>query len=137
AQPDDPQFQAFSRALLLVPEHTWGMDEKIYLDDYQNYTRVQFDSLRISPRYQTFVDSWAEQRAYIDTAIAALDGTVLADQARAALRRLTPARPNAVAMQRVPAPSEHIVGAQLSIAIDAQTGAITQLTERASGRDWA
>jgi hypothetical protein len=137
AQPDDPQFQAFSRALLLVPEHTWGMDEKIYLDDYQNYTRAQFDSLRTSPRYQTFADSWAEQRAYIDTALAALDGTALAHQARAALRRLTPARPNAAAMQRITAPSERLDGAQLSIAIDAQTGAIMQLTERASGREWA
>ena len=106
AQPDDPQFQAFSRALLLVPEHTWGMDEKIYLDDYQNYTRAQFDSVRTSPRYQTFAASWAEQRAYIDTALAALDGTALADQARAALRRLEPARPNAAAMQRIAAPSE-------------------------------
>src|SRR5215212_4667173 len=137
AQPDDPQFQAFSRALLLVPEHTWGMDEKIYLDDYQTYTRAQFDSLRTSQRYQTFAESWAEQRAYIDTALAALDGTALADQAQAALRRLTPARPNPAAMQRITAPSERIDGAHISIAIDAQTGAISQLTERATGRDWA
>src|SRR5207237_6760014 len=88
-------------------------------------------------RYQTFAASWAEQRAYIDTALAALDGTALANQARAALRRLEPARPSAAAMQRVAAPSEAIVGAQLSIAIDAQTGAIAQLTERATGRIWA
>jgi hypothetical protein len=137
AQPADPQIQAFSRALLLVPEHTWGMDEKIYLDDYQNYTRAQFDSVRTSPRYQTFAASWAEQRAYIDTALAALGGTALADEARAALRRLEPARPNAAAMQRIAAPNEAIVGAQLSIAIDAQTGAIAQLIERATGRVWA
>jgi len=135
--PDDPQFQAFSRALLLVPEHTWGMDEKIYLDDYQNYSRAQFDSLRSRPRYQIFAASWAEQRAYIDTALVALDGTALADEACAALRRLEPARPSAAAMQRITAPSAPIVGAQLSITIDAQTGAISQLTECAIGRAWA
>jgi len=137
AQPDDPQLQAFSRALLLVPEHTWGMDEKTYLADDQHYTRPQFDSVRTSPRYQTFAASWAEQRAYLDAALAALDGTALADQARAALRRLEPARPNAAAIQRIAEPTENIVGAQLSIAIDAQTGAIAQLTERATGRAWA
>jgi hypothetical protein len=136
-QPDDPQIQAFSRALLLVPEHTWGMDEKIYLDDYQNYTRAQFDSMRASPLYKTFAASWAEQRAYIDAALDALDGTALADQADAALRRLAPARPNAAAMHPIAAPSEPIVGAQLSISIDPQTGAITQLTERVTGRAWA
>jgi len=136
-QPDDPPLQAFSRALLLVPEHTWGMDEKTYLADDQNYTRAQFDSVRTSPLYQTFAASWAEQRAYIDTALAALDGTALADEARAALRRLEPARSNPAAMGRIAAQSERIVGAQLSIAIDAQTGAIAQLIERATGRVWA
>ncbi len=137
AQPDDPHIQAFSRALLLVPEHTWGMDEKIYLDDYTNYTRAQFDSLRTSPRYQTFASSWAEQRGYIDAALTALDRTALADQARAALRRLEPARPDAAALQCSAAPGEIITGAQLSITIDPQTGAISQLTERAIGRAWA
>jgi hypothetical protein len=137
AQPDDPQFQAFSRALLLVPEHTWGMDEKTYLADDQHYTRAQFDSVRTSPRYQTFAASWAEQRAYIDAALDALDGTALSGQGDAALRRLEPARPNVTTMQRIAAPTENIVGAQLSIAIDAQTGAIAQLTERATGRAWA
>jgi hypothetical protein len=136
-QPDDPHVQSFSRALLLVPEHTWGMDEKIYLDDYQNYTRAQFDSVRASPRYQTFAASWAEQRAYIDSALAALEGTALADEARAALRRLVSARPNAAAMQRISASGELIAGAQISISIDSQTGAITQLIERATGRAWA
>jgi hypothetical protein len=180
ARPDDPHIQAFSRALLLVPEHTWGMDEKIYLGDYQNYARAEFDSLRASPRYQNFAASWAEQRAYIDTALAALDGTALAEQARGALRQLEPARPSPAGMQNIampaiasswnngtraemdergqkpgvsvhprspasesgdtenaPPPSEPIEGAQLSIAIDPQTGAIAQLTERASGREWA
>jgi hypothetical protein len=137
ARLDDPQFQAFSRALLLVPEHTWGMDEKTYLGDYQNYTRGQFDSVRTSPRYQNFAASWAEQRGYIDSALAALDGTALADQARAALGRLVPSRPSPAAMQRSLAPGEPIDGAQLSIAIDAQTGAITRLTDRATGRAWA
>jgi hypothetical protein len=136
AQRDDPQIQAFSRALLLVPEHTWGMDEKIYLDDYTNYSRAQFDRLRASPRYQTFAASWAEQRAYLDSALAALQGTALADEARAALQQLKPARPSTAGLRRI-APGERIDGARLSIGIDAQTGAIAQLTERATGRAWA
>lgn len=37
---------SFSDNLLLVPEHTWGMDEKKFLGDYTNYDRNSFDKAR-------------------------------------------------------------------------------------------
>jgi hypothetical protein len=136
ARPCDPRFDTFSRALLMVPEHTWGMDEKIYLDDYTTYARAQFDAARQRPDMRTFAASWAEQRAYLDTALAALDGTPLAGEARAALERLAPARPSAANMARLRS-GETIAGAHLALAIDPRTGAIARLTDRATGREWA
>lgn len=136
AQPDDPRFDAFSRALLMVPEHTWGMDEKLYLDDYATYARAQFEDARQRPNFRTFAASWAEQRAYLDAALAALDGTPLADEARAALGRLEPARPSVARMRRLQM-GDTIAGAHLVLAIDPRTGAIARLTDRATGREWA
>lgn len=89
----------FSDGLLLVPEHTWGEDLKTYLPDYVNYTKADFTAARaadaIDPGmnpsdfeefawaytentsaqglgYAAFERSWAEQRAHLDRAIAAL-----------------------------------------------------------------
>lgn len=36
--------QAFARRLLLVPEHTWGLDTKTHLGDYVNYARANFEA---------------------------------------------------------------------------------------------
>ncbi|MEN9935077.1 MAG: hypothetical protein RLZZ387_1656 [Chloroflexota bacterium] len=81
----------FSRRLLLVPEHTWGMDLKTHLDDYANYAADDLRAARATERYRAFEASWAEQRAYVDAAVAALDEE-LAVEARARLAELTPAR---------------------------------------------
>ena len=134
--PDDPRLEAFSRALLMVPEHTWGMDEKLYLADYASYARAPFEAMRQCPDARTFEASWAEQRAYIDTALAALDGSPVAAEARAALQRLEPARPSTVGMLQTQV-SETFAGAHLAVAIDPRTGAIARLAERATGREWA
>ncbi|MBN2711941.1 MAG: DUF5054 domain-containing protein [Planctomycetes bacterium] len=36
----------FTRKLLCIPEHTWGMDEKTHLKDYTNYSRPDFDAAK-------------------------------------------------------------------------------------------
>ena len=38
----DVRFKRFSRRLLMIPEHTWGMDEKTYLNDHENYSAGRF-----------------------------------------------------------------------------------------------
>ncbi|MCC3356851.1 DUF5054 domain-containing protein [Bacillus sp. REN16] len=37
----------FSDWLLLIPEHTWGLDEKKYLNDYKNYSKQDFHKARV------------------------------------------------------------------------------------------
>ncbi|MBO9591241.1 DUF5054 domain-containing protein [Devosia sp.] len=68
--------RAFGRGLTQVAEHTWGVDIKTYLRDDMAWDRADFDAVRKSDyRFAYSEQSWAEQRAYIDTALAELDTT--------------------------------------------------------------
>lgn len=42
--------EAFLEALLLVCEHTWGLDAKKFLSDFRNWNRADFDRARTAPR---------------------------------------------------------------------------------------
>ncbi len=88
---DPAALHTLNRNLALVPEHTWGMDEKAYLGDYVNYATADFaaarerdvvDTLdvpeayvrysfwaRPDNTYSRFESSWQEQRAYVSRAI--------------------------------------------------------------------
>ncbi|OCP02819.1 MULTISPECIES: DUF5054 domain-containing protein [unclassified Ensifer] len=86
--------QAFGRKLTLVAEHTCGVDIKSFLRDEKAWARPAFEAARkTDPRFHYTEASWAEQRAYLDQAVAELDGEDAA-RARAALGDLAiPARP--------------------------------------------
>jgi len=88
-------YGSFHRKLMLIPEHTWGMDEKTWLDDREAYNPKDFDARRRSPNFQKFEASWAEKRNYINEAVDALDDSPLADEARERLASIRPARPAA------------------------------------------
>jgi hypothetical protein len=136
---DPSRLSAFSRRLMLVPEHTWGMDEKTHLDDYAHYSAADFARLRAEPRTKAFEASWAEQRAYVDEALAELQASddALASEARARLEALKPARPSADGLERVEDVAGVQEGGRLSMALDPATGSIVQLVDTATGRAWA
>jgi hypothetical protein len=48
--------------LLLVPEHTWGMDLKTY---FPNETHWLQDEIEACPEKETIETSWEEQRSYV------------------------------------------------------------------------
>lgn len=94
-------------ALLMVPEHTWGMDLKLHLADYCHYLPETFiharqqDIVNAPPpekyafiqqfieksphsgvrSYRHFAHSWEEQREYIDQACACLPAPLAETQA--------------------------------------------------------
>jgi hypothetical protein len=68
----EPSFINFNRWLLMVPEHTWGMDEKTWLNDHENFTVKDFSLARRLPNFQRFEASWVEKRAYPQLAVNAL-----------------------------------------------------------------
>lgn len=68
-------------ALLPVPEHTWGLDEKTHLSatypvdlrlgEHENFIREDFWEARKEPRYRLMECSWGEQREYLRDGCAA------------------------------------------------------------------
>jgi hypothetical protein len=115
---------AFADCLILVPEHTWGMDEKTHLPDHSRYTRADLAELRAEPRTQAFERSWAEQREYLTAAVAALDDeTGLEDEAHEDLNDAAP-------LGRIRGRKEDLVNALLlknltnTILIDSTNGAV-------------
>lgn len=134
---DPAALNKFSRSLLMVPEHTWGMDEKTHLKDYDNYTGEAFRVARTTPKFQAFEASWAEQRAYLDDAIAALEPAQLAAEARTALAGLTPHMPDLSGYTAVDPAAGPWDTTHYTIGFDPASGAMTTLTARAGGRAWA
>lgn len=57
------EYQQFSDWLLLIPEHTWGLDEKKYLNDYKNYAKQDFHQAR--KRNTIDQDSVPDKYSYI------------------------------------------------------------------------
>lgn len=96
-----PQYEAFMENLLLVCEHTWGMDYKTHLFDFKNWRKEDFIKARnldrvtedmftehytavmnmvksqtgrdpLETSYRLYEKSWQEQRDYIEKAVEAL-----------------------------------------------------------------
>ncbi len=158
--PDEAaRFKQFSRALLCIPEHTWGKDYKTWLGDYANYDRPGFEAARQAdvvtapppagleytsrwsaqiPRrtYSGMEASWTEQREYLHAAVAALGAGQLGQAAAAALDELKPARTNHHLYRAVAAGVPLVCGG-FEVEIDPASGALRRLRERSGGHDWA
>ena len=74
----------------MVPEHTWGMDEKTHLGDHENYSAAAFSSARGQANFKKFESSWVEKRAYPQLAVNALEDSPLAAEANQHLRAIRP-----------------------------------------------
>lgn len=55
--------------IIMIPEHTWGLDEKTHLHDNVYYKRTDFERLRSSADYQKMEKSWQEQRSFMLDAV--------------------------------------------------------------------
>lgn len=73
AMPDGADKDALASGLLMIPEHTWGLDVKTHLKDHAHYDRTSFACIKdTAPNYRKMEASWKEQRAYLYNAVAAL-----------------------------------------------------------------
>jgi len=160
--PDDSRLRRFHENLLLVAEHTWGLDEKTHLPDRERWARADLPGLRAEDRTRAFEASWAEQRAYVDAAVDGIDSEALARSARAALRSLqdpvAPFAPGPVLaadgsgsargpmasvgpgdLEDPDAPGDPVVAdvGPWSIGIDPRTGAVVHLVDRVTGKTLA
>ena len=156
----DPALHRFSRELLTVAEHTWGLDGKTHLADFKNYARADFERARkldyvldeasqeypftdwfrrcgTPQSYRKIEASWFEQRAYLHKAVAALRETPLAAEAAQVLAAGAPARITrgeklaAAALER-PIELEHF-----QAGFHPATGALISLLNKHTGTNWA
>src|SRR5262249_36145807 len=133
---DDPRFGRFSRSLLMVPEHTWGLDTKKHLGDWVNYDAARFGAARELPHFRHFAASWDEQRAYLDEAIDAL-GDAQKTEAAERLAELEPRRPVSAEWTPASADGFEFETAHFRVRFDRQHGAVVGLEDKATGRRWA
>ncbi len=115
------QYIRFTDELMCVAEHTWGMDMKTFLGDYENYLKKDFEKARKKgtagvrhpfrdypqnmiialgriagsnqkANYRAIEKSWQEQREYIKNAVCCLSGE-LKSEAEERLKKLIPSEP--------------------------------------------
>jgi hypothetical protein len=126
---------ALLRHLLLEVEHTWGTDTKTWLD-FDHYKPADLAAMIGTSNYKVVQFSWQEKRQDLLDGIAALPNP-LKDQAQHAVDKLKPVVPLPTAsgiphLVNGPIETRHFI-----LTIDPQTGAIVQLRNKKTGRDWA
>jgi len=126
---------ALLRHLLLEPEHTWGTDTKTWLD-FDNLKPADLGRMLNTKNYQVVQFSWAEKRQDLLDAIETLPAGLRtqAQKAIAGLGAVEPAIPAASSPHPAGKPIETT---HYTLEIDAKTGAITRLKNKATGREWA
>ncbi len=130
--PDDSRLRGFHEHLLLVAEHTWGMDEKTHLPDRVRWGRGTLAELRAEPATKAFEASWDEQRAYVDEAVAAIASDGLRLAAEATLRALDDPLPPRLPGAALDAGDRHRLG-DWEVAVSERTGAIVHLVDTVTG----
>lgn len=125
----------FSRNLLLVAEHTWGMDEKTYLPERGCYDPTAFRMARQRDDFRRFEASWAEQREYLSAAVDSLTTAELRQEARARLAALRPERLTLEESEACDADTTYAT-THFSVRFDRQ-GALSGLVQFSNGYRWA
>lgn len=62
--PEGDDKEILGGALMLIPEHTWGLDEKTHLNDKLNFSRSDFEAHRNDYGFKKMECSWLEQRKF-------------------------------------------------------------------------
>jgi len=132
----DAKDLAFGIPLLMIAEHTWGLDVKKYLGDYDLYAPETFKAARSKPNFKRMEESWEEKRQYINTAVAQLPPDMEA-KAREKLESLKPLHPDKSSFTKLENHKQEFDTTFYEIRIDPITGSITRLKDKTSGIAWA
>ncbi len=128
--------ERFSRRLLFVPEHTWGLSEMASLGDYEHYGKSEFHRRRGRENYRRIERAWADKRSHVAVALKKLDGTPLAEEADQKLRALRPKKPDVTRYKASPQTQECFDTPHFRLHF-APTGAIDFLETKEKARIWA
>lgn len=126
--------EGFSGKLLLIPEHTNGLDVKTHLKDWTNYGANDFQAVRGQVNFQKMEASWQEQRDYVGAAITALPERWQPEATRV-LDELRPVRPDPSGYREIADMSKPVRTPQFTVGFDPRLGCVTRL--RSGEIDWA
>ncbi len=127
---------AFGIPLLMVAEHTWGLDVKTWLKDWDVYKPADFNKALSTPKYKMMEKSWDEKRQYINDAIAQLPNETAA-VAKEKIKKLKPVQVNKTGFKKIDITENEIDTHFFALKIDANTGGVVQLKDKTTGFDWA
>ncbi|MFZ4519361.1 MAG: DUF5054 domain-containing protein [Microthrixaceae bacterium] len=136
ATPGEPAVARASTELLLMAEHTWGLDQKTHWPEEGAWSETELAALRSRPDTRRFEASWVEQRSYLDRFVERLaEGgrPDLADDARDGLRA---AAPGPVSVEGLTTRHE-LIGLTLGpwvVDVDRHDGALIGLRRRDGAR---
>lgn len=126
-----PRWRKFSRALLCVPEHTWGRDTKIVVPKENapwliytpgRWRTAEFHRDRRTGLFAPQEASWREQREYLREAVAALGKSKEGRAARAAVAECEAAKPERRKSRHEVAPTVLVAGHR--VRFDARDGSL-------------
>jgi hypothetical protein len=125
---------AFGIPLLMVAEHTWGLDVKTWLNDWDVYKPEDFEAARSKPKYKLMEESWEEKRQYIRDAIAQLPQPEIAEERLAKLKPVPAEKSDFTKLSK----DELVFDTPFySFRVDPLAGGIIQLKDKNSGIEWA
>ncbi|MFA5863335.1 MAG: DUF5054 domain-containing protein [Phycisphaerae bacterium] len=131
------EFKSFSDALLLIPEHTWGMDIKTHLADFAHYSNEQFRRVMKLEKFKKIEASWAEQRGYLTQAVSALRHTPMMSEVNKAFKTLTPVCHRSREFERVRQADTLFETDRFVVRFHPITGEMVYLKLRDHGQVWA
>jgi hypothetical protein len=126
---------AFGEHLLLVPEHTWGLNIE-RLGHWNVYNMTDFRASRGLPDFKIMEQSWAEKRARVDAAVSTMP-PALAAEAGARLQSLRPVRMDRSKLRGLVSLADLHDTKHFRLGFDPKSGAIRSLEHRETGRQWA
>lgn len=133
---NDDRFKSFNRSLLMIPEHTWGLDMKVHLGDYKAYNKRLFNTARQQENFRKLESSWEEQRAYLRNAVQALPPPY-AHEAHLVLENTAPSLPDLSQFQVVTNPSTIFDTKFFKLRFNPKNGEIIFLNNNQTMRNWA
>ena len=99
--PDCADKEILGDGLLIIPEHTWGLDEKTHLNDKVNFSRLDFNAHRNDGNFKKMELSWQEQRCFMYDAVSKLSENIR-KKCEKALKETVPQKVDTDRAEKIP-----------------------------------
>lgn len=125
----------FTSFLLLVTEHTWGLDVKTFLKNFDKYEFDKYPLFSQSDEYKLMEKSWNEKKAFIFQALAELPANLQREAVRD-LSALTPSKPDTKGYTILKKMDQLINTRFFQISFNKETGSVNFLKELSKCKIW-